>query len=60
MSQKSINDFCTVFLALSHGIGGKYSFFQEAVELVWYLYRYITLKVLFISSVTHLGLRLAV
>ena len=43
MSQKSINDFCTVFHALSHGIGGKYSFFQEDVELVWCLYHYITL-----------------
>ena len=41
MGQKSINDIYTVFHALSHGIGGKYSFFQEDGELTRYHHRYI-------------------
>ena len=43
MGQKSINDIYTVFHALSHGIGGKYSFFQEDGELTRYHHRYIGL-----------------
>ena len=41
MGQKSINDIYTVFHALSHGIGGKYSFFREDGELTRYHHRYI-------------------
>ena len=41
MGEKSINDIYTVYHALSHGIGGKYSFFQEDGELARYHHRYI-------------------
>ena len=34
----------TVFHALSHGTGGKYSFFQEDGELTWYHHRYFDLE----------------